>query len=240
MTAVVSWRRASSRSHQLRSYLFRPRNTEWYTENTADQFSGCSEMVHGRPENAPRLPRPCARRACTGAWPSWARRSEASCCRAGTPTMRRTGRSATRPPLSSMRGVSPSASTWCEPTAWSRWCSAGIAASWWRRAWRCGARRAGTGLSPYFSPAGTVHAGCRDDEHLREATARLGAVLPASQIRLQGVERAARTILAVAGRAGLDGYWLHLGPSPRRHPRQRLLLARPRPSVNDGPARVAR
>jgi arginase len=67
------------------------------------------------------------------------------------------------------------------------------------------------GLSPYFSPADTVHAGCRDDdEHLREATARLGAVLPASQIRLQGVEQAARAILAVAGRAGLDGYWLHL------------------------------
>ena len=38
----------------------------------------------------------------------------------------------------------------------------------------------------------------------------LGAVLPASQIRHRGVQHAARTILDVAGRAGLDGYWLHL------------------------------
>jgi arginase len=67
------------------------------------------------------------------------------------------------------------------------------------------------GLSPYFSPVDTAHAGCRDDdEQIREATVVLGAVLPASQIRHQGVEQAARRILAVAGRAGLDGYWIHL------------------------------
>src|SRR5215472_6637222 len=67
------------------------------------------------------------------------------------------------------------------------------------------------GLSPYFSPRDTAHAGCRDDdEALQEASALLGAVLPSSQIRHQGTERAARTILDVAGRADLDGYWIHL------------------------------
>jgi arginase len=67
------------------------------------------------------------------------------------------------------------------------------------------------GLGPYFSPEDTVHAGCRDDdEGLSEAVALLGAVLPAVQIRHQGVEQAARKILDVVGRAGLDGYWIHL------------------------------
>lgn len=67
------------------------------------------------------------------------------------------------------------------------------------------------GLGPYFSPADTAHAGCRaDDEALRETTALLGAVLPTSKIRLRGVEHAARTILGIADRAGLDGYWIHL------------------------------
>src|SRR5262245_19405458 len=67
------------------------------------------------------------------------------------------------------------------------------------------------GLSPYFSPVDTAHAGCRDDEEeFQEATALLGAVLPSSQIRQQGVERVARKILDVADRADLDGYWIHL------------------------------
>jgi arginase len=67
------------------------------------------------------------------------------------------------------------------------------------------------GLSPYFSPVDTAHAGCRDDdEAFQEATALLGAVLLASQIRHRGVEQAARTILDVADRADLDGYWIHL------------------------------
>ncbi len=49
------------------------------------------------------------------------------------------------------------------------------------------------GLGPYFSPADTAHGGCRDgDEHRQEATARLGAVLPAARIRDQGAEQAAR------------------------------------------------
>ena len=38
----------------------------------------------------------------------------------------------------------------------------------------------------------------------------LGAVLPTSQIRHQGVEQAAREILDVTDRADLDGYWIHL------------------------------
>ena len=38
----------------------------------------------------------------------------------------------------------------------------------------------------------------------------LGAVLPASHVRYLGVEQAARTILDVTDRAGLDGYWVHL------------------------------
>ena len=67
------------------------------------------------------------------------------------------------------------------------------------------------GLSPYFSPGDTAHAGCRDDdEGFAEAMALLGAVLPASQIRYRGVGQAARTILDVADRDGLDGYWIHL------------------------------
>ena len=67
------------------------------------------------------------------------------------------------------------------------------------------------GLSPYFFPADTAHAGCRDDdEELQEATAVLGAVLPTSHIRHQGIEQAAREILDVTDRADLDGYWLHL------------------------------
>jgi hypothetical protein len=43
------------------------------------------------PTSAPgcaKAPRRRARRVCTGAWLSSARTSEASCCRAGTPTMR--------------------------------------------------------------------------------------------------------------------------------------------------------
>lgn len=67
------------------------------------------------------------------------------------------------------------------------------------------------GLAPYFSPADVVHAGCRDDdEELQETSDLLGAVIPASEIRSQGVERAARRILDVADRSDLDGYWVHL------------------------------
>jgi arginase len=67
------------------------------------------------------------------------------------------------------------------------------------------------GLAPYFSPVDAVHVGCRDDdEGLQETRTLLGAVIPASQLRHQGVEQAARGILDVADRADLDGYWVHL------------------------------
>lgn len=67
------------------------------------------------------------------------------------------------------------------------------------------------GLSPYFAPADTAHAGCRDDDDaLDETTALLGAVVPAARIRREGVAAAARRILEVVDRDGLDGYWLHL------------------------------
>lgn len=67
------------------------------------------------------------------------------------------------------------------------------------------------GLSPYFAPTDTVHAGCRDDDDaLDETTALLGAVVPAARIRRQGAAEAARRILEVVDRDGLDGYWLHL------------------------------
>src|SRR5215470_6493574 len=60
------------------------------------------------------------------------------------------------------------------------------------------------GLGPYFSPGDTAHAGCRDeDNELQEATALLGAVLPASQIRRHGAAQAAHMILDVADHAGL-------------------------------------
>jgi arginase len=67
------------------------------------------------------------------------------------------------------------------------------------------------GLAPYFSPVDVAHVGCRDvDEELQETRALLGAVIPASQVRHQGVEQAARRILNVTDRADLDGYWIHL------------------------------
>ncbi|HEY3683982.1 MAG TPA: arginase family protein [Streptosporangiaceae bacterium] len=67
------------------------------------------------------------------------------------------------------------------------------------------------GHGPYFDPADTVHAGCRDDDAaLEETRALLAAVIPAAQIRHHGPEQTARRILEVVDRPGLDGYWLHL------------------------------
>ena len=67
------------------------------------------------------------------------------------------------------------------------------------------------GLSPYFSAPDVVHIGCRDnDEHLAETRQLLGAVIPARQVREDGVEGIARTARAVVGRGHLAGYWLHL------------------------------
>lgn len=64
------------------------------------------------------------------------------------------------------------------------------------------------GLSPYFSPwTPLTRAAEMMTRELQEATALLGAVLPTSHIRDQGVEQAARKMLDVAD---LDGYWVHL------------------------------
>jgi arginase len=66
------------------------------------------------------------------------------------------------------------------------------------------------GGSRHFDPADVVQVGCRDDDAaLDEARALLGLVVPSSQLRTDGVA-AAGPILDVVGRAGLDGYWLHV------------------------------
>lgn len=66
-------------------------------------------------------------------------------------------------------------------------------------------------LGPYFRPAATVHIGCRDsDEHLAEARRVLGAVIPAAEVRRQGVSGAAARARGVAGGSRQGGYWLHL------------------------------
>ena len=66
------------------------------------------------------------------------------------------------------------------------------------------------GGSRHFDPADVVQVGCRDDDAaLDEARALLGLVVPSSQLRADGVA-AAGPILDVVGRAGLDGYWLHV------------------------------
>jgi len=68
-----------------------------------------------------------------------------------------------------------------------------------------------TGGRPYFGPADTVHAGCRDhDEYLAEAGGVIARVIPARRIRTDGAEATAKAILATVAADGLDGYWLHL------------------------------
>jgi len=65
------------------------------------------------------------------------------------------------------------------------------------------------GGSRHFDPADVVHVGCRDDdEALDEVRGLLGLVVPAWQVRRDGVQTA--PILDVVARAGLDGYWLHV------------------------------
>ncbi|GAA4881344.1 arginase family protein [Saccharopolyspora cebuensis] len=65
------------------------------------------------------------------------------------------------------------------------------------------------GQGPYFDPRHVAHIGCRDDdEHLTEVRHALGAVIPGSLVRADGVERAARRAREVADSA--SGYWLHL------------------------------
>lgn len=64
------------------------------------------------------------------------------------------------------------------------------------------------GLGPYFSPAKTVHIGCReDDEHIDEVRRSLGLALPARHSIEIGMPETAGAARGVAGSAG---YWLHL------------------------------
>jgi arginase len=67
------------------------------------------------------------------------------------------------------------------------------------------------GAAPHFRPADTVHVGCRDDdEGLAEASAVLGQVIPARQIRRDGAAATAEAVLATVAASPIDGYWLHL------------------------------
>ena len=67
------------------------------------------------------------------------------------------------------------------------------------------------GRGPYFGPSDVAHLGCRDDdEHQAEAREMLGAVIPTSQIRRNGVSAAASLAGAAAAADHLHGYWLHL------------------------------
>jgi arginase len=67
------------------------------------------------------------------------------------------------------------------------------------------------GLAPYFRPASAVHLGCRDDDEcLAEASQRLGAVIPAAAAIREDAGATAARVLAVAGKPGLAGYWLHV------------------------------
>ena len=63
------------------------------------------------------------------------------------------------------------------------------------------------GLGPYFSPAKTVHIGCReDDEHIDEASSILGLVVPAKRAIDIGAAGLAQEAKTAAG----PSYWLHV------------------------------
>ena len=67
------------------------------------------------------------------------------------------------------------------------------------------------GLGPYFAPADTVHAGCRDDDaELDEVRAAIGLTIRASEIIADGAAATADRIRDRVDRPGIDGYWLHL------------------------------
>ena len=66
-------------------------------------------------------------------------------------------------------------------------------------------------LGAYFEPLDAMHAGCRDgDEHLKEARAKLGHVLPSSEIRKHGVANVSEAMLAKMEASAIEGFWLHL------------------------------
>ncbi|MEZ0108914.1 arginase [Catenulispora sp. EB89] len=67
------------------------------------------------------------------------------------------------------------------------------------------------GLGPYFDPADTVHAGCRDDdEEMAEVREAISLLIPASGIIRDGAAATAARIGEHVDRRDLDGYWLHL------------------------------
>jgi len=68
------------------------------------------------------------------------------------------------------------------------------------------------GCGPYFSPANTVHIGCReDDQEIDEVRSLLRLVLPAHQSIEIGMTETGRVARAAAAAAAGDaGYWLHL------------------------------
>ena len=67
------------------------------------------------------------------------------------------------------------------------------------------------GLGPYFDPADTVHAGCRDDdEEMAEVREAISLLIPASEITRDGAAATAARIGDRLGRRELDGYWLHV------------------------------
>ena len=67
------------------------------------------------------------------------------------------------------------------------------------------------GLGPYFDPADTVHAGCRDEDgELAEAQEAISLLIRASDIIRDGAEATAARIREHADRPDLDGYWLHV------------------------------
>ena len=64
------------------------------------------------------------------------------------------------------------------------------------------------GCGPYFSPASTVHIGCRDnDRDVEEARSILGLVLPAREAIEIGMDATAQAARSTAGGVG---YWLHV------------------------------
>lgn len=66
------------------------------------------------------------------------------------------------------------------------------------------------GLGAAFAASNVAHLGARDDdEHLAEATAMLGEVLPASELRRVGAVAACERVREVVDRAP-HGFWLHL------------------------------
>lgn len=67
------------------------------------------------------------------------------------------------------------------------------------------------GLRPLVRDADAVQVGCRDDEvDLVELRGALGDVVPALEVREGRADAAARRVLEVVARDGIDEYWIHV------------------------------